>query len=464
MALTKVSYSMISGMVLNVEDFGADPTGVADSTAAINAAIAYCATNYSGNGTIIFPTPNGIYRVTSTIEVLYSVNLMGPLGTYNYYSNTAKILFDGTSNTNTPVLKYDATSQSHVGKKISGLIIDANAKAGICIYYFSPVGTNNISQNAVDECTLRGATNTSILAVGNYQFADNKFNRLHIIGTVDLTYGVVFDGVNTTNNVFTECTIIGNNSSTQRHINNVWLKGGAAGNQFNYCLFGNTKTQSGTDGYAVYAQTGSASMTNCWAEGGGLLFQGDNIGDANNLYTSVLTGCLAGGISGGFTYSIFNAAKYVQVSVIGCICPGDIGIETTVLNNDMTIINPYFLPGKGVVDLLATAEYGSTVKVLGWDGTPYANYTWTGVGQTPYFMSNWAKKHFVTLTANITDLKKRGNDQNSIFFIQDATGGRTVSYEATEWVGTPPALSGTANATTIVKNIINPNNNKAYFA
>jgi hypothetical protein len=40
MALTKVSYSMITGAQVNVLDFGADPTGVNDSYAAITAAIA----------------------------------------------------------------------------------------------------------------------------------------------------------------------------------------------------------------------------------------------------------------------------------------------------------------------------------------------------------------------------------------------------------------------------------------
>jgi hypothetical protein len=39
MALTKVSYSMIDGASVNVLDYGADPTGVADSTAAIQAAV-----------------------------------------------------------------------------------------------------------------------------------------------------------------------------------------------------------------------------------------------------------------------------------------------------------------------------------------------------------------------------------------------------------------------------------------
>lgn len=39
MSLTKASYSMIAGAAINVIDFGADPTGTTDSTAAIQAAI-----------------------------------------------------------------------------------------------------------------------------------------------------------------------------------------------------------------------------------------------------------------------------------------------------------------------------------------------------------------------------------------------------------------------------------------
>jgi hypothetical protein len=64
MSLTKVSYSMIDGAVANVLDYGADPTGVADSTAAIQAAIDFFS---SGRGTVFFPI--GTYKVTSTITV-----------------------------------------------------------------------------------------------------------------------------------------------------------------------------------------------------------------------------------------------------------------------------------------------------------------------------------------------------------------------------------------------------------
>src|SRR4030066_621282 len=56
MSLTKVPYSMIKGAPVNVLDKGADPTGGADSTAAIQAAI--------DTGKTVW-IPNGTYSVTT---------------------------------------------------------------------------------------------------------------------------------------------------------------------------------------------------------------------------------------------------------------------------------------------------------------------------------------------------------------------------------------------------------------
>ena len=74
MSLTKASYSMITGTVTNVLDFGAKGDGTTDDTAAIQAAITYTLTksqtvtlNQLG-GVVYFPT--GRYRVTSTLTNL----------------------------------------------------------------------------------------------------------------------------------------------------------------------------------------------------------------------------------------------------------------------------------------------------------------------------------------------------------------------------------------------------------
>jgi hypothetical protein len=69
MSLTKVSYSMIQGAVANVLDFGADKTGVADSSAAITAALA------SGSKQIYFP--QGTYKTSLTIVRPSGVRLYG---------------------------------------------------------------------------------------------------------------------------------------------------------------------------------------------------------------------------------------------------------------------------------------------------------------------------------------------------------------------------------------------------
>ena len=79
MSLTKVSFSMIQGAVVNVLDFGADPTGATDSKAAIQAAIDSLSTTSSasatGGGTVYIPA--GKFKITSTLKIGYGITLLG---------------------------------------------------------------------------------------------------------------------------------------------------------------------------------------------------------------------------------------------------------------------------------------------------------------------------------------------------------------------------------------------------
>jgi hypothetical protein len=70
MSLTKVSYSMIEGAPINVLDYGADPSGVADSTTAIQAA----ATALPSGGTLEFPD-GGTYVITAPITFAGKTNV-----------------------------------------------------------------------------------------------------------------------------------------------------------------------------------------------------------------------------------------------------------------------------------------------------------------------------------------------------------------------------------------------------
>jgi hypothetical protein len=85
MSLTKVTYSMIQGAPVNVLDYGADPTGVSDSTAAIDAAIASGKSVYfpagtymtTGNHNITFPSYQsffGDFYGSTTIKKISGTN------------------------------------------------------------------------------------------------------------------------------------------------------------------------------------------------------------------------------------------------------------------------------------------------------------------------------------------------------------------------------------------------------
>lgn len=77
MSLTKVSYSMIEGEVVNVLDFGADATGATDCQPAVQAALAYLFAN--GKNTLYFPDGNFYFAtpLTVTFTVGRSLRIVG---------------------------------------------------------------------------------------------------------------------------------------------------------------------------------------------------------------------------------------------------------------------------------------------------------------------------------------------------------------------------------------------------
>ena len=108
MSLTKVSYSMIQGAVANVLDYGADKTGVADSTAAVQAAV-------DSDLPVYFPKGTYLCNVTidhrivmsgdgSTASVLKPFNSAIAIVTYTYkeyawpyHSEVRNLGFNGTA-------------------------------------------------------------------------------------------------------------------------------------------------------------------------------------------------------------------------------------------------------------------------------------------------------------------------------------------------------------------------------
>ena len=72
MALTKASFSMITGAYFNVLDYGADSTGATSSTAAFQAAIE--AAQLSARPVYI---PAGFYLITDTLNIYNGTQITG---------------------------------------------------------------------------------------------------------------------------------------------------------------------------------------------------------------------------------------------------------------------------------------------------------------------------------------------------------------------------------------------------
>jgi hypothetical protein len=104
MSLTKVTYSMIAGASTNVLDFGADPTGVAECSANIQAAINHAATQGvagfktgpSQGGVVYFPP--GVYRISTTLQMPADPAAAAQFVSLSGSGKTSILSWDGANN------------------------------------------------------------------------------------------------------------------------------------------------------------------------------------------------------------------------------------------------------------------------------------------------------------------------------------------------------------------------------
>jgi hypothetical protein len=128
MSLTKASYSMITGAVINVLDYGAVGNGTTDDTAAIQAAIDAA----KGTQQVFFPA--GTYKVTSTLNLYKGSNLIGvneSQGWWEYASGFTgtKILFAPTAEADLfDVQNLPTPTQDFLGHvSVGGMFIQGNS-------------------------------------------------------------------------------------------------------------------------------------------------------------------------------------------------------------------------------------------------------------------------------------------------------------------------------------------------
>lgn len=171
MALTKTSFSMTTGQVVNAKDFGAVGNNSTDDTAALQSAL----TAASG-GTLFIPKGN--YRVTSQLNVPNRTTLVGegPSSTQIYYRTSSTTLFNQLFN-------FDNVDNIQIEK--IGLVCDIGAGCQNTIAINCDGAAGSVTEIDLSEVYIEGfqrygvRTNSSV-----YYFTMDRCRIINISNSV----------------------------------------------------------------------------------------------------------------------------------------------------------------------------------------------------------------------------------------------------------------------------------------
>jgi hypothetical protein len=282
MTLTKASYSMIEGAVVNILDYGADPTGVADSTAAIQAAFDYAGSlsipdtvypnpnNYGVKGGTTVFLPAGEYAVSGRLNVPQNVNIVGAGRNSTLISSS----YDGTilSNYVVPTQPGEYSQPGNVWRDfcINGDRTKTNQTGIELLRWDLSLMSNILIQN----CGSNGIVIFQCL-MSIFELIDCENNVGFGMGLRD---GILTSIDPTLNNLptnactFNNCHALGNGQAglLLAQYGDGSFGGGVIGCVFNNCIYEyNAKAQAPGAGYNVIITTNCITpneFNECWVE------------------------------------------------------------------------------------------------------------------------------------------------------------------------------------------------------
>jgi hypothetical protein len=385
MSLTKATFSMIDGALVNVLDFGAVGDGVADDTAAIQAAInslnpyVYSSPmNYQQGGGTVF-LPRGNYLVSSTIRLPSNVILAGTgcqtyqatlLPTNPYQGSTifakagftGSFILDTAGYDTTTGLRYTSsalpanliTFTEGCGIRDIGFVNSSGAGLdGVRLLYSACAKLHNVSTHNFKTGFLSAHVwnaelknlYTSSSQIGLFMYVNNIVD---VSGQFDC---LVFNGVG---NAVTS----GNKPSWWDPIDTVYASTSIYMRECQAVEFTAASTQHGSR--AIYSGTSSANFSSWYAED----FDPTNPADASYIAGSALLCANNGSVS--TTPVISNTQSVIVVNLLQSESNG-VTVFDSIYNSSITLLglSQPNAPGAGVGILYGTATSTGQEILLG---------------------------------------------------------------------------------------------------
>jgi hypothetical protein len=333
MSLTKVSYSLIKGEIINVFDYLTDAqitavqtntyTTVTDVTAALNSA-------FANIGKVVF-LPKGTYKITSNLNVPQCSQIIGE----STYATTI-VAASGV----TAVLEFNNTTYGVNITRLANFNIVGNATIGAVGLYF---GQNNIVSNLlVENVTVSAFTGSAAVACFCKNVLLSTFINCYFVTS---NIGLLCEGSDTS--LPTTLSFIGG-GARQNNVNGVKI---VTGKQL---VFQNFDFESNVQ-EALYVVPAAASVlsnitfSDCWFEGNypsplqyEVLLDGSNIPAACSVYiirpyfNNTVSGAKSIRVIGSIIFSLQDVRPNIDLSfpikIEGTTCIGEISLDRLTEN------------------------------------------------------------------------------------------------------------------------------------
>lgn len=411
MSLTKVSYSMIDGAIVNVLDFGADPTGVSDSTAAMAAAHA--------TGRLVY-YPFGTYRFSKLSASILGGGIVG--------DGPTSTVLNSTDTSSDALMVFNALWQNNLPQENNkalvfrdfGIQCLTGKTLGACIEVTAPIVSSVQQENQTtvfDNVTCRNfATGIYCKSASFWKFLHCNFIDYRVAGiqvaniyNADSGDGMITNCLFETNPVSAGNAGILQNSSGGLKITGCKFLGASFGYRMawtgaassNLQIVNNSFELMDTFAISLSRTSGTATFALINITGNNFALSGFHIGTDLNTWLSkiVVTGNifeLFAGYASNLAAIGFNNVDNFIVSSNSFVGAGTTSVGVALLNptNGQVGLNNYYgitipVDQSGVVNVpvALTEQYGSDVtSSAGWTayGSLYKSVLTSVTFDAPY--------------------------------------------------------------------------------